>query len=75
MGHELSQNLDGKIADAQAPIEKLDREHQELEREANARIAEFQTMLQDLSASAKRLDGMNKWLAKCVATDVYHPLK
>ena len=54
------------MADAQGPIEKLDREHKELEREASAKSAQAQKALQDLSTSADKLEQMNKWLAKCV---------
>lgn len=54
------QDLDAKIADAQAPIEKLEREHKELEREMNAKIAQAQKTSQDLNMSADKLESMNK---------------
>ena len=54
------------MADAQGPIEKLDREHKEREREASAKSEQAQKALQDLSTSADKLEQMNKWLAKCV---------
>lgn len=52
------------IADAQAPIEKLEREHKELERELNSKITQAQKASQDLNMSADKLESMNKWLAK-----------
>ena len=58
------QDLDAKIADAQAPIEMLEREHKELERELNTRIAQAQKASQDLNMNADKLENVNKWLAK-----------
>ncbi|KAI0755005.1 hypothetical protein C8Q80DRAFT_404011 [Daedaleopsis nitida] len=57
-------DLDAKIGDAQAPIEKLEREHKELERELNAKITQAQKASQDLNMSADKLESMNKWLVK-----------
>ncbi|RDX42487.1 hypothetical protein OH76DRAFT_1362729 [Lentinus brumalis] len=57
-------DLDSLIADAQAPMEKLEREHKELERELNAKISQAQKASQDLNMSADKLETMNKWLAK-----------
>ncbi|RPD62360.1 hypothetical protein L227DRAFT_34009 [Lentinus tigrinus ALCF2SS1-6] len=57
-------DLDSRIADAQAPIEKLEREHKELERELNAKISQAQQASQDLNMNADKLETMNKWLAK-----------
>lgn len=55
-----------RIADAQAPIEKLEREYKEFERELNAKISQAQTASQDLNMYADKLETMNKWLAKYV---------
>ncbi|KAL1950586.1 hypothetical protein VTO73DRAFT_5710 [Trametes versicolor] len=59
-------DLDAKIADAQAPIEKLEREHKELEREMNAKIAQAQKTSQDLNMSADKLESMNKIIERYV---------
>lgn len=58
------QDLDTKIAEAQHPIEKLEREHKELEREMNANISQAQKASQDLNMNADKLEGQNKWLSK-----------
>ncbi|KAI0699279.1 hypothetical protein C8T65DRAFT_659755 [Cerioporus squamosus] len=57
-------DLDSRIADAQVPIEKLERDHKELQRELNAKISQAQKASQDLNMSADKLETMNKWLAK-----------
>ncbi len=48
-------------------MEKLEREHKEIERELNAKISQAQKASQDLNMSADKLETMNKWLAKCVS--------
>ncbi|KAH9854720.1 hypothetical protein C2E23DRAFT_726150 [Lenzites betulinus] len=59
-------DLDAKIADAQVPIEKLEREHKELEREMNDKIAQAQKTSQDLNMSADKLESMNKIIERYV---------
>ena len=49
-----------RIADARAPIEKLEREYKEFERELNAKISQAQTASQDLNMYADKLETMNK---------------
>ncbi|TBU46351.1 hypothetical protein BD309DRAFT_1078711 [Dichomitus squalens] len=55
-------DLDTKIAEAQEPIEKLEREHKELERELNAKILQAQKASQELNMGADKLESQNKWL-------------
>ncbi|KAI1789650.1 hypothetical protein LXA43DRAFT_1020614 [Ganoderma leucocontextum] len=57
-------DLDTKIAEAHEPIEMLEREHKELERELGARISQAQKASQDLNMSADKLESQNKWLSK-----------
>ncbi|KAF9219190.1 hypothetical protein BS17DRAFT_718386 [Gyrodon lividus] len=52
--------LDGKLADAQAPIERLEQEHQQTQSELNARIAEAQGASQEMNMSVDKLDNINK---------------
>jgi DNA repair protein RAD50 len=52
--------LDVRIADAQAPIDRVENEHTQVQSEFNAKIAEAQRAAQDLSMSVDRLDGTNK---------------
>ncbi|KAH9891681.1 hypothetical protein C8Q73DRAFT_746760 [Cubamyces lactineus] len=59
-------DLDVKIAEAQAPIERLEREHREQEREMNAKIAQAQKASQDLNMSADKLESMNKVIERYV---------
>jgi hypothetical protein len=56
----LTQELDAKIADAQAPIDRLEQEHQQVQAELNNKIAEAQRLSQDLNMSVDRLDNLNK---------------
>jgi DNA repair protein RAD50 len=52
--------LDTKIADAQAPIDRLEQEHQQVQTELNNKIAEAQRLSQALNMSVDRLDNLNK---------------
>ena len=60
------QELDTRIADAQAPIDKLDREHKELEREAAVKVQHGQKQFHELTSSHQKVEAMNKWLTKYV---------
>lgn len=64
MHGRYGQDLETKIAEAQEPIEKLEREHKELERELSARISQAQKASQDLNMSTDKLESQNKWLNK-----------
>ncbi|KAI0822321.1 hypothetical protein BC628DRAFT_691139 [Trametes gibbosa] len=59
-------DLDTKIADAQAPIERLEREHKQLERELNGKSTEALKTSQDLNMSADKLESMNKVIERYV---------
>ncbi|KAH9922826.1 P-loop containing nucleoside triphosphate hydrolase protein [Epithele typhae] len=59
-----TKELDGKIAEARVPIDKLENEYKEFQREMQTRISQAQRTLQDLTASYDKLEDMNKWLAK-----------
>ncbi|KAI9566180.1 P-loop containing nucleoside triphosphate hydrolase protein [Boletus coccyginus] len=52
--------LDGKLAEAQAPIQRLEQEHQEVQAELNARTAKAQRSTQEMNMSVDKLDNINK---------------
>jgi DNA repair protein RAD50 len=52
--------LDAKIADSQAPIEKLESEYQQAQREITDKIAEAQRASQDLNITVDKLESINK---------------
>ncbi|CCM03496.1 uncharacterized protein FIBRA_05630 [Fibroporia radiculosa] len=59
-------DLDVKIADAQGPIEKLEQQYHEAQRELNAKISRAQRASQDLNMSADKLESINKTIEKYV---------
>jgi DNA repair protein RAD50 len=54
------QELDVKLAEARAPIERLEQEYQQAQSELNARIAEAQSSSQGMNMSVDKLDNINK---------------
>jgi DNA repair protein RAD50 len=54
------QELDAKITEAQAPIDRLEEEHHRAQNEFNARIAEAQRLSQELNMNTDKLDSTNK---------------
>ncbi|KAH0832358.1 P-loop containing nucleoside triphosphate hydrolase protein [Lanmaoa asiatica] len=52
--------LDGKLAEAQAPIERLEQEHQQVQAELNVRITEAQRSTQEMNMSVDKLENINK---------------
>ncbi|KAF8836218.1 hypothetical protein BDN67DRAFT_974411 [Paxillus ammoniavirescens] len=52
--------LDVKLAEARAPIERLEQEYQQAQSELNARIAEAQSSSQGMNMSVDKLDNINK---------------
>ncbi|KAL4080977.1 P-loop containing nucleoside triphosphate hydrolase protein [Scleroderma citrinum] len=53
-------DLDGKLAEALAPIEHLEQEHQQAQGELNLKIAEAQMSSQELNMSVDKLDNISK---------------
>ncbi|PCH40037.1 hypothetical protein WOLCODRAFT_162047 [Wolfiporia cocos MD-104 SS10] len=51
--------LDAKIADAQGPIEQLEREYQEVHRDLRAKIAQASRISQEMNMSVDKLNAMN----------------
>jgi len=60
MTKDSPQELDNKIAEAQAPIDRLDNEHKQVQVELNGKIAEAQRMSQELNISVDKLNTLNK---------------
>ncbi|KAH7885017.1 ALG6, ALG8 glycosyltransferase family-domain-containing protein [Phlebopus sp. FC_14] len=56
----LLQELDAKLAEAQAPIDRLEQEHQRIQSELNAKIAEAQRASQEMNMSVDKLDNINR---------------
>lgn len=54
------QELDGKISDAQNPIDRLEQEHHQVQGELSAKVSEAQRTLQDLNMDADKLENVNK---------------
>ncbi|KAI6096209.1 hypothetical protein EV401DRAFT_1143963 [Pisolithus croceorrhizus] len=52
--------LDGKLAEAQAPIGRLEQEYQRVQNDLNIRVAEVQRSSQELNMSADKLDSINR---------------
>ncbi|KAG9308463.1 P-loop containing nucleoside triphosphate hydrolase protein [Chiua virens] len=52
--------LDAKLAEAQAPIERLEQEHQHVQAELNTKLAEAQRSTQEMNMSVDKLDNINK---------------
>ncbi|KAG8214897.1 hypothetical protein J3R82DRAFT_10069 [Butyriboletus roseoflavus] len=61
-----SKELDGKLAEAQAPIERLEQEHQQVQAELNARLADAQRSSQEMNMSVDKLDNINKVIDRYV---------
>ena len=57
---KLPQELDAKIDTAQGPIDRLEQDHKDVQRELNNKITEAQRLSQDLNMNVDKLDGMNK---------------
>jgi DNA repair protein RAD50 len=60
----FSQEEEGKILEAQAPIDALDAEHSRVEKELSAEIASAQIFYQELTTSMDRLSQANKGVEK-----------
>lgn len=52
--------LDVKLAEAQAPIGRLEQEYQQVQNDLNIRVAEVQRSSQELNMSVDKLDGINR---------------
>jgi DNA repair protein RAD50 len=59
------QEIDLQIVEAQAPIDLLEREHNQVQNELNAKIAEAQRLSQELNMSVDKLDITNKAIERC----------
>jgi len=58
--------LDAKIADAQAPIERLEEEYRATERELSAKIAAAQRASQELNIHVDKLEAANKSIERFI---------
>ncbi|KAG9312669.1 hypothetical protein JVU11DRAFT_7085 [Chiua virens] len=52
--------LDAKLAEAQAPIERLEQEYQHVQTEPNPKLVEAQRSTQEMNMSVDKLDNINK---------------
>ena len=60
------QDLSIKIAEADAPIQRLKQEHAQVDREFTGKIAKAQRASQELNMSVDRLEGLNKTIERYV---------
>ena len=60
----LCQGTDSKIAAAQEPIDRIQRERQEAEREWSSKLSQAQRLSQELNISVDKLENMNKQVEK-----------
>lgn len=56
----LYQDLDAMIAEAQAPIQRMEQEFAQAQREWTEKIAQAQRLSQDLNASVDKIDHLGK---------------
>ena len=61
---EAAQELDTKIANADAPIQRLEQEHNQTDRELMVQIAKAQRVSQELNMNVDKLEGLNKTIER-----------
>ncbi|KZV65287.1 hypothetical protein PENSPDRAFT_655878 [Peniophora sp. CONT] len=66
MHTERIKELDVKIEEAQGPIELLEREHEEVLREANERLSKARDEMQAVNLSVQKLEDVNKVIERYV---------
>jgi len=60
-----AQDIDGKILEAEAPIEALQNEQHEVLADLNSKISHAQRLSQELNISVDKLQSMNKSVERC----------
>ncbi|KAI0345847.1 hypothetical protein BDW22DRAFT_1353452 [Trametopsis cervina] len=63
---ETLKDLDARIAEADLPIQKLEQEHSQVDREMTAKIAKAQRASQELNMSVDKLEVLNKTIERYV---------
>lgn len=60
-----AQDIDGKILEAEAPIEALQNEQREVLADLNSKISHAQRLSQELNITVDKLQSMNKSVERC----------
>ena len=63
---ERIKELDAKVEEAQGPIELLEREHEEVSREANERLSKARDEMRAVNLSVQKLEDVNKVIERYV---------
>ena len=69
-----AQDIDGKILEAEAPIEALQNEQREALADLNSKISHAQRLSQELNITVDKLQSMNKSVERCALSLLAIPL-
>ncbi|CAL1713176.1 unnamed protein product [Somion occarium] len=73
--HGTLKDLDVQISSAQEPIQRLQREHQEIEKDWNDKLSRAQRSSQELNISMDKLESMNKQVERQLRARIGRQLK